>query len=126
MLDGEPDLGLLRDLDARNSAGSADVRLFESLAMGAQPRTHLLALYQGWIEWVEAFRASRITGRFAPSDHDRGSGGSPRRPSSRYEHLQREIGSLRAQAAKEKQLNRRVELNLTIRRLEAELGRGDR
>jgi len=35
--------------------------------------------------------------------------------------LQRDLASLRAQAAKEKQLNRRVELNLDIKRLEAEL-----
>jgi hypothetical protein len=38
-----------------------------------------------------------------------------------HARLQRDIAVLRAQAAKEKQLNRRVELNLEIKRLEAEL-----
>ena len=40
-----------------------------------------------------------------------------------HSRLQRDIAALRAQAGKEKQVNRRVELNLEIKRLEAELGR---
>ena len=40
---------------------------------------------------------------------------------ARYGELAREIASLRARAKKETQMNHRVELNLTIRRLEAEL-----
>ena len=43
-----------------------------------------------------------------------------------YARLQRDIAALRAQAAKEKQLNRRVELNLEIKRLEAELAATDK
>ena len=38
-----------------------------------------------------------------------------------YDWIQREITSLRARAEKETQINRRVELNLAIRRLEGEL-----
>ena len=38
-----------------------------------------------------------------------------------HARLQRNIALLRAQAEKEKQINRRVELNLEIKRLEAEL-----
>jgi Domain of unknown function (DUF4391) len=38
-----------------------------------------------------------------------------------HERLQREIDGLRAQAERETQLNRRVDLNLQIRRLEAQL-----
>jgi hypothetical protein len=38
-----------------------------------------------------------------------------------HERLTREIAGLRARAAKEKQLNRRVELNLEIKRLESAL-----
>jgi len=92
----------------------------EGLAIASQPKTHLLALYQGWVEWVEAFRASRITGRFARAATP-DAAATRRDALQRHERLQREIGRLRAQAAKERQLNRRVELNLTIRRLEAEL-----
>jgi hypothetical protein len=38
-----------------------------------------------------------------------------------HNRLAREIAALRAQASKEKQINRRVELNLEIKRLEARL-----
>jgi len=38
-----------------------------------------------------------------------------------HARLQYELTTLRNQAAKEKQLNRRVELNMTIKRLEVEL-----
>jgi hypothetical protein len=38
-----------------------------------------------------------------------------------HERLTREMTSLRARAGKETQLNRRVELNLAIRRLETQL-----
>jgi hypothetical protein len=40
-----------------------------------------------------------------------------------HARLQRDLAVLRAQAEKEKQLNRRVELNLEIKRLEAQLGK---
>ncbi len=38
-----------------------------SLALTSQPRQHLHALYQGWIERFEAHAAARLTGRFAPA-----------------------------------------------------------
>ena len=69
---------------------------------------------------MEAIRAFQITGRLAR-------GASPETAAARREALERhdqlskEIASLRAQATAESQINRRVELNLTIRRLEAEL-----
>ena len=40
-----------------------------------------------------------------------------------YDERKREIAQLRSRAAKEKQTNRRVELNLTIKRLEGELAK---
>jgi len=39
----------------------------------------------------------------------------------RHTSLQRDLNLLRARAAKEKQINRRVELNLEVKRMEAEL-----
>jgi len=39
----------------------------------------------------------------------------------RHARLQRELELLRARAGKEKQINRRVELNLEVKRLQAEL-----
>lgn len=120
VLDEGPISALLHPHDGQHSSETAARRLFEDLALGSQPKTHLLALYQGWVEWVEAFRASRITGRFVRS-HTPEAAAARREALRRYEELQRDISGLRSQAAKEKQLNRRVELNLTIRRLEAEL-----
>lgn len=120
VLDGEPISTLLRVKDAPGLPEPTDERLLASLALGAQPRTQFLALYQGWVEWIEALRASRITGGFARASTPEAA--EARRDAlERHEQVQREIGGLRAQAAKETQLNRRVELNLTIRRLEAEL-----
>jgi hypothetical protein len=40
----------------------------------------------------------------------------------RYAKLQRELEMLRARAVKEKQINRRVDLNLEIQRMECVLG----
>jgi len=61
-----------------------------------------------------------ITGEFAPPDSaDRAS--ALREDLDTHARLQRDLAVLRAQAEKEKQLNRRVELNLEIKRLEAKL-----
>lgn len=97
-----------------------ETAFFQSLALATQPSQHLLALYQGWCNCLTALAAARITGCFALV-------GSQALVEARYaaleeyEQLQREIIGLRAQAMKEKQLNRRVELNLTICRLEERL-----
>ena len=93
-----------------------------SLALSGQPARDLFALYQGWIDRVAALEAAQITGVFAPPD-------SPDRSTALHDgleahaRLQRDLTVLRAKAAKEKQLNRRVELNLEIKRLEAELAK---
>jgi len=91
----------------------------QSLALHRQPRTHLYSLYQGWFSIFETFQAEQITGKFLLLE-------TPERLLLRrealavYKGLEREIGNLRSQAIGEKQLNRRVELNLEIRRLETE------
>ena len=91
-----------------------------SLALAEQPRRDLFALYQGWLDRVAALEAARITGVFAvrripPSARRRGAKHSTRTPG-----CSARSPALRAQAAKEKQLNRRVDLNLEIKRLEAD------
>ena len=69
---------------------------------------------------MAALEASNITGAFAPPDSaDRAA--ALRDSLDDHARLQRDIVILRAQAEKEKQLNRRVELNLEIKRLETEL-----
>jgi hypothetical protein len=100
--------------------GVIETGFLDSLSLAQQPNLHLMQLYQGWIDRVEALQAARISGTFhlkvgldqlqerrnAIDDHAR---------------LQREIVSLRAQATKQKQFNRRVELNLHIQQLETKL-----
>jgi hypothetical protein len=79
-----------------------------------------MALYQAWINCLEAFQAAQITGRFAPSSSSEAA--SARREALvKYDHLVRQITALRAHAEKEPQISRRVDLNLEIKRLEDEL-----
>jgi hypothetical protein len=91
-----------------------------SLAVSSLPNRDLFSLYQGWLDRVAALEAARITGVFTPPD-SAGSGSALRDGLDTHARIRREIAVLRAQAEKEKQLNRRVELNLKIKRLEAEL-----
>jgi hypothetical protein len=91
-----------------------------SFTLASQPRQHLYTVYQGWLECLTALAAARITGLFVRA-------GSPDQAASRdgaleeHARLQLERQNLRAQAAKEKQLNRRAELNLQVQRLDQQL-----
>jgi hypothetical protein len=89
-----------------------------AMNLGKQPRDHLLRLYQGWAAILDAYRASRITGAFAPNSLSRE---EQRSVIAEFERIEREITTLRNQAAKEKQIKRRVELNLDVKRMEARL-----
>lgn len=91
-----------------------------SIAISSLPTRDLSALYQGWIDRVAALEAARITGAFAPPDSP-GRAGELRDGLVEHTRIQRELIALRAQAKKEKQINRRVDLNLRIKKLEAEL-----
>jgi len=91
-----------------------------SLSVTSQPRQQLHALYQGWMERFEAHAAARLTGQFTPAT-DAAAAERRRTALADHESLNREITSLRARATKESQLNRRVELNLEVKRLESRL-----
>ena len=93
-----------------------------SLAVSSLPSRDLFALYQGWLDRVAALEAARITGTFAPPD-SAGRASALRDGLDTHARLQRDLALLRAKAGKGKQLNRRVELNLEIKRLEAQLGK---
>ncbi|MEW5773319.1 MAG: DUF4391 domain-containing protein [Thermodesulfobacteriota bacterium] len=92
----------------------------KALALGRQPRANLFTVYQGWIDAVLALEAARVTGGFATPD-------SVEHSTARREALQEcarlemEIARLRSAAAKEKQLPRQVELNLELKRVQAQL-----
>lgn len=92
----------------------------DALALGRQPRATLYALYQGWLDTLVALHAARVTGTFAVAAN--GEQASARRDALReYARLDAEILRLRASAAKEKQVRRQVELNLELKRIEAQL-----
>lgn len=88
--------------------------------LAAQPRRDLHALYEGWRGCVTALAAARVTGSYVLA-------AAPEQAAARralldeHHSLRRETDRLRAQAIKEMQLNRRVELNLEIRRLEGRI-----
>ncbi|QYY58421.1 DUF4391 domain-containing protein [Dehalococcoides mccartyi] len=91
-----------------------------SLKISDLPNQDLYALYQGLIDCIAALGASKISGKFAlPSSKVQAHLLSDNL--DEHARIQREIIMLRAKAEKEKQLNRRVELNLEIKRLEEEL-----
>jgi hypothetical protein len=91
-----------------------------SLALAQQQRRDLCTLYEGWLARIEALNAARLNGAFAASDAP---DATLRRREALEAHsrLTREIASLHANASREKQLSRRVDLNLAVKRLEAEL-----
>lgn len=91
-----------------------------SLNVTSLPRQHLQALYQGWMERFEAYAAARLTGTFTPPT-DAAAAERRRAALAEHERLARGIASLRARAAKETQLNRRVEFNLQVKQLESRL-----
>lgn len=93
---------------------------FASLALSHLPAGDLFTMYEGLLTRVVALEAARITGSFVPPNSGEQSF-ALREGVDRHAQLKRELAFLRARAQKEKQLNRRVELNLEIQRLQTEL-----
>jgi hypothetical protein len=103
-----------------DAPSTQEAAFLTSLAVSLLPSQDLFTLYDGMLARLVAFEASNITGAFAPP-------GSPEQASAlrqgldRHVGLQRDLDLLRVRAKKEKQINRRVELNLEIQRLEIKL-----
>jgi hypothetical protein len=102
-------------LDAEAPAMDA---FLASLGVASQPRQNLHAFYQGWVERFEAYAAAFLTGIFTPAT-DAVAAERRRAALKEHERLTREIAAVRARAAKETQINRRVELNIQLKQLEA-------
>jgi hypothetical protein len=100
---------------------SAEQSAFLStLALSRLPRRDLFSLYQGWLDRMAALEASEITGVFKlPVSTDRSS--ALRENLDSHSKLKNEIIILRSSADKETQINRRVELNLEIKKREDEI-----
>ncbi len=103
-----------------SSEGSTEAGFLDSLAVSNLSRGNLFALYQGWIDRVAALEAARITGVYAVPGAI-GESGAVRDGLDAHKAIERELVGLRARAKKEKQFNRRVELNLEIKRLEGKM-----
>ena len=89
---------------------------YDALAMNRQPTSTLYALYQGWIDTVQALRAAKVTGNFLmPTSEleakDRTAA------LEEYVRLESRIAELNASAFKEKQIPRQVDINLELKRL---------
>lgn len=115
VLDGEP-------VTVAMPIAGSDIHtaFLRALDLEHQPRATLFALYQGWLDTAVALQASALTGVFRMLD-------STERAQERRQALhatialQGQIASLRGAAAKASQMSRQVELNLQVRKLEAEL-----
>ena len=92
----------------------------DALALCQQPRINLRALYEGWIDTLLALQAAHVTGAFAMAPNA-AQAEQRREALQESARLDKEIARLRANAAKEKQMSRRVDLNLELKRLEADL-----
>lgn len=91
-----------------------------SLALSRLPTRDLLMLYQGWLDSIVGFAAANITGQFAlPESAEQTD--RMRESVAKHSQILDELSSLRTQAVKEKQMNRLVELNAKIKRLELQL-----
>lgn len=105
-----------------NASSSAAVfkQFLDALALSKQPRANLWQLYQGWIDTAVALQASFISGTFNQAT-TREVAIARREALQKCWELEAKITSLKNAAAKEKQMGRRVELNLEIKGLEVEL-----
>ena len=104
------------------AGGNAEVAaaFVRDMAIARQPHADLFALYQGWMDTVVALLAAKVTGTFtAASSPDMAA--ARRTNLAECARLEAHMASLRVAAAKERQVARQVELNLEIKRIQAEL-----
>lgn len=104
-----------------DSVPSATAQAFlGSLALSRLPTRDLFAFYQGWVDSIVGLAVAGITSRFALPE-------SPeqmrqmRESVAKHSEILAALSALRTLAVKEKQMNRLVELNMNIKRLESQL-----
>jgi hypothetical protein len=103
------------------SLGLAGLDTFLSeLPVSRQGATDCLTLYQCWIDRLTALRAASVTGTY-PVDIPNSQACHLNDALNEHDLLLRDIANLRSRAAKEKQLSRRVDLNLRLKDLESRL-----
>lgn len=98
--------------------GDLERDFIDSLKVGRNAKGNLFEFYQAWIERIEAYAASRVTGVYV-SAVDGGRSTVRRQALADYERISREIAQLRQLASRERQVSRRVEANLKLKQLES-------
>ena len=98
-------------------AAAVEKDFLGSLSAAAQPSGNLFLLYQGWMDKLTAFKVAQITGGFVTTGDASGRLVSFKE----YETIQDRLKDLRGLAMKERQISRRVELNLEVQQLETRL-----
>jgi hypothetical protein len=96
-----------------------EAQFLARLSVIGLPQSSLFALYQSWLDSVLALEAAQISGAFRPLASEN-SAALRDQLDARAQAL-RDLALLRAQAEKETQLNRRVEINLAIKKLDARI-----
>ena len=91
----------------------SDSALFAKLDIKQMRFTNFYALYSDIVDTISIYNLSAIM----PTD-DNITGDEARELSAQIENIEQEITSLRARLKKESQFNRRMELNIEIKRLE--------
>ena len=107
-------------LESRDPVSAIEVQFMQALALDRQPRTTLYDLYQGWMDTLYALHAARLTGTFAVASTP-GDAVIRRLALQVCRSLNGEAARLQGLAAKEKQLARLVDLNMELKRVQAEL-----
>lgn len=122
-------LELTEPLQLANPDATAQAFL-ASLALSTQPAGSLYAAYSGWRDCITALAAARLQAKVDPGGNV--AAGFTLAPSTEVaeqrrqavaevQRLEAEVEALRKKAGKEKQMNRRIELNLEVKRLEGAL-----
>jgi hypothetical protein len=93
----------------------------KALPLTQQPKGSLRALYRSWVDSVVALEVARRTGAFTTAGSSEESE-IRRLALEECSRLEAEIAKLRTAAGKEKQIPRRVDLNLKLKDLQAQLG----
>jgi hypothetical protein len=102
------------------SPSTEETAFLDSLAVAQLPARDLFTMYEGWFARLDGLEAARITGRFSPPE-------SPEHAAvlrdglGQHARIKRDLAQLRVRAGQERQINRLVDVNLEIKRLETEL-----
>ncbi len=107
------------DLNEPTPAPEVFSAFLQALSITRQPRDNLRMLYQGWIDILTALQAAQITGQFVTSTNPE-QAAARRAALHRCRDIDSQIAILRTSAAKKKQVARQVEINLEIKKLQAD------